>query len=90
MTSRFIDANNQERFKLSLGQIFYLKDNQVVDASKDDDRSALAAELDWQIGSKWYMRTQAQVSTVTDKIERSSLSLEYQLSQNKILQINHR
>jgi LPS-assembly protein len=90
MTSRFIDKNNQERFKLSLGQIFYLKDNKVLDASKDDDRSALAAELDWQIGSKWYLRTQAQVSTITDKVERSSLSLEYQLTKNKILQINHR
>ena len=90
MTSSFIDKNNQERFKLSLGQIFYLKDNQVVDASKDDDRSALAAELDWQIGSKWYVRTQAQVSTITDKVERSSLSLEYQLAKNKIMQINHR
>jgi LPS-assembly protein len=90
MTSRFIDKNNQERFKLSLGQIFYLKDSQVVDATKEDDRSALAAELDWQIGSKWYAHTQAQVSTITDKVERSSLSLEYQLAENKILQINHR
>ena len=90
ITSRFIDNNSQERFKLSLGQIFYLKDNQVVDASKNDDRSALAAELDWQIGSKWFAHTQAQVSTITDRVERSSLSLEYQLSQNKIIQINHR
>jgi LPS-assembly protein len=90
MTSRFIDKKNQERFKLSLGQIFYLKDNQVVDASKDDDRSALVAELDWKIGSQWYVNTQAQVSTITDKIERSSLSVEYQLGKNKVLQINHR
>jgi LPS-assembly protein len=90
MTSRFVDNNNQERFKLSLGQIFYLTDNQVVDASKEDDRSALAAELDWQIGSKWYVHTQAQVSTLTDKVERSSLSLEYQLADDKIMQINHR
>jgi len=90
MTSRFVDNNNQERFKLSLGQIFYLKDNQVVDASKVDDRSALAAELDWQIGSKWYVHTQAQVSTITDKVERSGLSLEYQLGEDKIMQINHR
>tara|TARA_R110000751_G_scaffold73956_1_gene149692 strand:- start:40544 stop:42685 length:2142 start_codon:yes stop_codon:yes gene_type:complete len=90
MTSRFVDNNNQERFKLSLGQIFYLQDNQVDDASKEDDRSALAAELDWQIGSKWYVHTQAQVSTITDKVERSSVSLEYQLAENKIMQINHR
>lgn len=90
MTSRFVDKTNRERFKLSLGQIFYLKDNQVLDASKVDDRSALAAELDWQIGSKWYVHTQAQVSTLTDKVERSSLSLEYQHGENKIVQINHR
>jgi LPS-assembly protein len=90
MTSRFIDENNQERFKLSLGQIFYLKNNQLVDASKDDDRSALAAELDWKIGSKWYVHTQAQVSTITDEVERSSLSVEYQIAKNKVLQINHR
>jgi LPS-assembly protein len=90
MTSRFIDENNQERFKLSLGQIFYLKNNQLVDASKDDDRSALAAELDWKIGSKWYVHTQAQVSTISDEVERSSLSVEYQIAKNKVLQINHR
>lgn len=90
MTSRFINNNNQELFKLSLGQIFYLRDNQVVDASKEDDRSALAGELDWKIGSKWYLSTQAQVSTITDKVERSSVSFEYQLAQNKIVQINHR
>lgn len=90
MTSRFVDNNNRERFKLSLGQIFYFKDNLVDDASKEDDRSALAAELDWQIGSKWYVHTQAQVSTITDKVERSSISMEYQLAENKIMQINHR
>jgi LPS-assembly protein len=90
LTTRLIDKNNDEQFKLSLGQIFYLKDNQVTDASKEDDRSALAAELDWQIGSKWYAHTEVQLSSVTDKIERSSVSVEYQLRKNKILQINHR
>ncbi|MEP0355929.1 MAG: LPS assembly protein LptD [Paraglaciecola sp.] len=89
-TTRILDNNNQEKFKLSIGQIFYLKDNQVLDATKDDSKSALAAELDWQMGSKWYAHTLAQVSSITDKVERSSISLEYQLSENKLLQINHR
>ncbi|WP_133470224.1 LPS-assembly protein LptD [Paraglaciecola marina] len=89
-TTRIIDDNNQEKFKLSIGQIFYLKDNQVLDATKEDSKSALAAELDWQMGSKWYAHTLAQVSSITDKVERSSISLEYQLSENKLLQINHR
>ncbi len=90
LTSRIIGADNKEQFKLSLGQIFYLADSKITDISKDEDRSALAAELDWQIGSKWYAHTEAQVSTSTDKIERSSLSLEYQLTKDKIVQVNHR
>jgi LPS-assembly protein len=90
LTSRIIDENNREQFTLSLGQIFYLKDNKVTAASKEDDRSALAAELDWQIGSKWYAHTEVQLSTRTDKVERSSLALEYQLSSSKVAQINHR
>jgi LPS-assembly protein len=90
LTTRVLDKNNREQFKLSLGQIFYLKDNRVTAARKEDDSSALAAELNWQIGSKWYAQTEAQLSTVTDKIERSSLSLEYQLSASKVVQLNHR
>ena len=51
---------------------------------------ALAAELDWQLGSKWFVHTKAQLSTLTEKVERSSLALEYQLSDSKVVQINHR
>lgn len=90
LTTRVLDKNNREQFKLSLGQIFYLKDNRLTAATKEDDRSALAAELDWQIGSKWYAHTEVQLSTLTEKIDRSSLSLEYQLSASKVVQLNHR
>ncbi|MFT6898956.1 MAG: LPS-assembly protein [Paraglaciecola sp.] len=90
ITSRIIDQNNREQFKLSLGQIFYLSDNKVAAASKQDDRSALAGELDWRIGSKWFAHTELQVSTQTNKLERSSVALEYQLATDKMLQINHR
>lgn len=90
LTSRILDKNSREQFKLSLGQIFYLEDNRVQAASKDDDRSALASELDWQIGSKWFAHTELQLSTKTDKVERSSISLEYQLTDDKIVQFNHR
>ncbi|ABG41924.1 Organic solvent tolerance protein [Paraglaciecola sp. T6c] len=90
VTSRIIDEDNREQFKLSLGQIFYLEDNKVTAASKEDDRSALAAELDWRIGSKWLAHSEVQVSTQTDKVERSSVGLEYRLARDKMLQINHR
>jgi LPS-assembly protein len=90
ITSRILDENNREQFKLSLGQIFYLESNQVLLANKEDSRSALAGEVDWQLGSKWFVHTEMQVSTKTDKVERSSLSLEYQLDKGRIVQLNHR
>lgn len=90
VTSRILDENNREQFKLSLGQIFYLDSNQVLLANKEDSRSALAGEVDWQLGSKWFVHTEMQVSTKTDKVERSSLSLEYQLDKGRIVQLNHR
>lgn len=90
VTSRILDENNREQFKISLGQIFYLESNRVLLANKQDSRSALAGEIDWQLGSKWFAHTDMQVSTKTDKVERSSLSLEYQLKENKIIQLNHR
>lgn len=90
VTSRVLDENNQEQFKLSLGQIFYLSNSKFSELDQQQDSSALAAELDWQLGSKWYAHSEMQISTNTDKIDRSSLSLEYQLSKNKVLQINHR
>jgi LPS-assembly protein len=90
LTTRIIDENNREQFALSVGQIFYLQDNRLAANSEQNDRSALAAELDWQIGSKWYAHTEAQISSVTDKVERSSISLEYTSSKDRVAQINHR
>lgn len=89
-TSRILDTNAREQFSLSLGQIFYLERNKLLDASKDNNRSALAGELNWRIGSKWFARSEVQLSTQTDKVERSSVSFEYQLDNRRLLQINHR
>ena len=90
VTSRIIDEQNRERIALSLGQIFYFDDNQVLEASKEDNRSALAAELDWRISSKWYVQAEVQISSENQNIERSNMAFEYQLAENKLLQINHR
>lgn len=90
VTTRLLDDHNQEKFALSFGQIFFLQDARVAAALEQNDRSALAAELDWQIGSKWFAHSELQISSVTDKVERSSLSLEYTSSEDRVAQINHR
>lgn len=90
VTSRLLDKNSREQFALSLGQIFYLESNQVLAATKGSNRSALATELDWRLGSKWFAHSEMQITTSTNKVERSSFSLEYQLDENRLVQINHR
>lgn len=91
VTTRIINENNQEQLRVSLGQIFYFDDNRVLEAVREDNnRSALAAELDWSITSRWSAKAEAQVSSKNEQVERSSVSLEYRLNENKLVQFNHR
>lgn len=90
LTSRVIDENNREQFALSLGQIFYLSDSKVVAAQRNRDRSALAAEMDWRIGGKWFLHSDVQVSTDNDKVDLSSVGVEYREDANRFIQMTHR
>ena len=90
LTSRLLDKNNREQFVLSLGQIFYLEDNKVVAATKNQDRSALAAEMDWRFNNNWYFHSDVQVTTDTDKVDLSSVGLEYRKDDNRFIQLSHR
>lgn len=90
VTSRIIDKNNQEQLRVSLGQIFYFDDNQVIEATKSEDRSAVAAELDWNITSRWFAHAEVAVASENDKVERSNTSIEYRISDNQLIQLNHR
>ncbi len=90
VSTRYIDQNNREQFKLSLGQIFYFDSNRVLEASKSEDRSAVALELDWNITSRWFSHSELQISAQDEKIERSNMSIEYRLSDDKLVQFNHR
>ncbi len=90
VTSRILDDANREQFVLSVGQIFYLDDSKLSATSRSNDRSALAGELDWRFNQRWYLHTEALVSTETDKVERSSISLEYRKDANRFIQFTHR
>ncbi|GGW80791.1 LPS-assembly protein LptD [Alteromonas halophila] len=90
VTTRILDETNREQFVLSLGQIFYLDDSQLSEASRSNDRSALAGEVDWRLEQRWYLHSEALVSTDTDKVERSSISLEYRHDAQRFIQLTHR
>ena len=89
-TTRMLDKNNREQFVLSVGQIFYLEDNKVIAATKDQDRSALAAEIDWRFDQNWYFHSDVQVTTDTDKVDLSSVGIEYRKDASRFLQLSHR
>ena len=90
LTSRLLDETNREQFVLSVGQIFYLDDNRVTSATREGNRSALAADLDWRMSNNWFFHTDFQIATETDKVERASTTFEYRESSNKLIQLTHR
>ncbi|WP_100656076.1 LPS-assembly protein LptD [Alteromonas flava] len=90
VTSRLLDSANREQLVISLGQIFYLDDNRVVAAAKDENSSAIAAELDWRISKRWLVHSDVQVSSASDKVDRSSLALEYRRDNASLVQLSHR
>ena len=90
MTTRVFDENDKEQFVLSVGQIFYFEQSRLVATANDVNRSALAAELDWRFADKWLLNTDFQLTTDNDKVQRSSIMLEYRQSRERLVQLTHR
>ncbi len=89
-TARLIDQQNREKLVVSIGQIFYLQDSKLINSVREDNRSALAAEFDWQVNQRWFLHSDIQVATQTQQVERSSVATEYRVDENKLIQMNHR
>lgn len=89
-TSRVVDKNNREQFVFSVGQTFYFDESRVATFRNQDNRSAVAAELDWRFTDNWFLHADMQVASKTEKVDRSSLVLEHRQSAQKLVQLNHR
>jgi LPS-assembly protein len=89
-TTRIIDNNNRELLVASVGQILYLDDAKLQSSQRDDNRSAIAAEVDWRVNQNWFLHSDIQLGNQTNKVERSSFSTEYRLDENRLIQLNHR
>lgn len=89
-SSRLIDQNNREILVASVGQILYIENSRLIDNTREGNRSSVAAELDWQVNQNWFLHSDIQVGDRSNKVERSSLSTEYRLGDNKLIQLNHR
>ncbi|GAB2917892.1 LPS-assembly protein LptD [Rheinheimera gaetbuli] len=92
-TSRFYDNVDNELFRFSLGQIFFL-DAPIIQPGEIDDlspaESMLAAELIWHWFRKWYFSSAVQYDIDNDHVIKSSASLDYRASDKSLFQLNHR
>ncbi|AQS39726.1 organic solvent tolerance protein OstA [Shewanella psychrophila] len=100
LTTRLFDENNIEKFKFSLGQIFYFQDSRVgindpqiptqTYTQENTSNSVLAAELSTQIYKDWYMSGAIQYDTKQSENKKSEVTLDFRPGANKLLQFSYR
>jgi len=93
-TTRFYDNVDNELFRFSLGQIFFLEDPVDTTDNLTENQTAtdsvLAAEMIWHWYRKWYFSAAAQYDIDGRQIIKSNASLDYRGTENTLLQLNHR
>ncbi len=100
VTSRVLDQSNLEVFRLSVGRIHYLSDNNVFDELIDDSittfdsetsqKSSVAANLFYRLSQEWQISSDIQYNTIENFTNKSQLSLNYQIDKYNSVQLNHR
>lgn len=92
-TSRFYDNADNELFRFSLGQIFFLEQPTITADNEDEltsTESMLASELIWHWYRKWYFSTALQYDIDNEKLIKSNASLDYRSGDKSLFQLNHR
>ena len=88
LTTRVLDLENgDEKFRASLGRIFYFRDRKVTlpdEFSEDEDSSEVAAELKIGFSDRWEAIASALYDTHDDHTERNSIRFNYE-SENKFI-----
>ena len=102
LTSRVLDQSNLEIFRLSVGRIQYLSDNNLYDeliddstvASNDDSlsskQSSVAANLFYRLNQQWQISSDIQYNTIESFTNKSQVLLNYQIDKYNSVQLNHR
>ncbi|WP_249963109.1 LPS assembly protein LptD [Histophilus somni] len=92
-TTRFYDKNANERFNLSIGQIYYLKDSRTDNNPQNTAQgrsSSWSLESNWRINSKWNWRGSYQYDTHLNQISLANTVLEYNSEKNNLIQLSYR
>jgi len=93
LTTRLLDSENQEQFRLSLGRIIYLNNSNFTTDEGSGvaaDESELAAEVYARISRKWQFSSDIQYNAEEDETNKSQTSVDYLINKNQTIQLNHR
>lgn len=94
ITTRVLDTEKgKEKFRASIGQIFYFRDRKVTvpnEPVEDEDTSEIAADLKVALSENWNAYGSTLYDPHDDHTERNSLRLQYISDNNLILNIAYR
>ncbi|WP_286233612.1 LPS assembly protein LptD [Thalassotalea sediminis] len=93
ITSRLLDKENIEKFRISLGRIVYLNNTHVSHNNQQiasSGESALASELYISLNRNWQFSSDIQYNTKENTTNRSQSSLDFLFDNNNTIQLNHR
>ena len=94
LTTRVLDLENgDEKFRASIGRIFYFRDRKVTlpdEFSENEDSSEIAAELKIGFHDRWEAIASALYDTHDDHTERNSIRFQYESENNFIFNAAYR
>ncbi|NBI41360.1 LPS assembly protein LptD [[Haemophilus] felis] len=93
VTTRFYDGKGEERFNLSAGQIYYMKDARIDDSadnSSQGNSSSWSLESNWKLNDNIYWRGSLQYDTRLNEMSLANFALEYQVNNHNLVQLSYR
>lgn len=88
VTTRFLDRDSgAERLRLSLGEIYYLRDREVSLGAGSDSTatSDLAAEAVAWLANNWHASLGVQYDEAADELKKGGLYVQYHPAPNRII-----
>ncbi|NOY61588.1 MAG: LPS-assembly protein LptD [Gammaproteobacteria bacterium] len=94
LTTRFLDkSSGKEYFSASIGQIFYLRDRQVMlSGSTLDERhkSDIVAEAVARLGSHWSAKLNLQWGELNNEAEKGAFQINYRRDNRRLFNLGYR
>ena len=93
LSSRWLDANDNDRLQAHIGQIFYFKDRLVqlpTNSAETQSHSETVAELSGFLGDHLYARSTWAFDADSGSTSQTRQYLQYQPSKDRILSLGYR